>query len=278
MPPQGNGPPVPGHGADHEGQELDQTPSPEEAPEALARNGRALTFHILFGIVGALLILNFLGGLFIGFLQIFLPDAEVTQDFASMLGINSARDLYVSSLTNLALFGLVPLAWVYGTRIQPWPGGNRYLGFHDAPISLARGVALGIGLMLVVTLATLLYTVATEGIDAISSATNETDNPVVQAILDNLTWPLALVIALSAGIGEEILFRGVLQKWLGWWPQAIIFGLSHAVGGEPVQILVTALIGLLFGWLVHKGHSLWLVIAAHVVYDLALLSVALAAG
>ncbi len=249
----------------------------EEKPEDLARGPRATTFHVLFGILGAYLILNFLGGVFIGFLQIFFADAALTQRFVPHLGVADKKALYVASLTNLAMFGLLPMAWVYGTRVKPWLGGNRYLKFKDTPRALLKGTLLGIGLMVAVTLISLLYTVATEGPDALTATPDETDNPVVQAILDNLTIPLAIVIAITAGFGEEILFRGVLQKWIGWWPQAIVFGLSHAIGGDPLQIIVTGLIGLLFGWLIHRGHSMWLVIAAHFSYDLALLSFALAA-
>ena len=39
----------------------------------------------------------------------------------------------------------------------------------------------------------------------------------------NLSIPMIIFISLSAGIGEEILFRGALQNIIGLWPAAIIF-------------------------------------------------------
>jgi uncharacterized protein len=36
-----------------------------------------------------------------------------------------------------------------------------------------------------------------------------------------------LVLALASSIGEELLFRGALQPWLGLWPSALVFALLH---------------------------------------------------
>lgn len=240
-------------------------------PEALARGARPAVFHVLFALAGAFLLLNLLFGLYAGFVQVFFPDSGAAEGFREGLGVDSARDLFLVTLLNLLLFAGVPLAWVYGTRVRPWPGGHRYLGLRDFAPAAGRGALLGLGLMVAVLVGSILWILATQGLEGITDPADETPNPVVEGILRNLTVPLALFVAFTAGFGEEVLFRGVLQKWLGWWPQAIVFGLSHAAGGDPVQIVVTLLIGLLFGYLVHRGHSLWLVISAHFTYDIGLL-------
>lgn len=250
--------------------EFPETP-PETPPEALAHGPRPTAFHALFAVGGLLLVVNLLYGLYAGFVQVFLPDSAQAQDLRDSLGVGSTADLYLQTLLSLVLFAVVPMAWAYGTRVRPWPGGHRYLGLRDPGPALWRGALLGLGLMLSVLLASLLWIAVTEGPDALTEEPEEDENPVVQALLEHLTVPLALFIAFTAGFGEEVLFRGVLQKWVGWWPQAILFGLSHAAGGEVLQILVTTLVGLLFGYLVHRGHSLWLVIAAHFTYDAGLL-------
>lgn len=94
------------------------------------------------------------------------------------------------------------------------------------------------------------------------------------------------VISLLAGLGEEMLFRGVLQgalaDWLGsvlpgghgaalaaqWLAAigiAILFGLMHAVNSS--YALLSGLIGLYLGWLWMATGNLAVPITTHAVYD-----------
>lgn len=78
-----------------------------------------------------------------------------------------------------------------------------------------------------------------------------------------------LVIALLAGVGEELLFRGVLQKimieWtknihVGIWITAVIFSAIHLqFFGFVPRLFLGALLGYLAVW----GKSLWIPIIAH---------------
>jgi membrane protease YdiL (CAAX protease family) len=87
---------------------------------------------------------------------------------------------------------------------------------------------------------------------------------------------LALISAL-AGLGEELLFRGVLQPVLiGWFGTAIgllaasaVFGLLHSV--TPTYAILATLIGVYFGGLVLWTENLLPPIIAHGVYDFAAL-------
>lgn len=70
-------------------------------------------------------------------------------------------------------------------------------------------------------------------------------------------WYDLAALALLAGIGEELLFRGVLQGWIGRWnawgglvAANLLFGLAHAV--TPRYFLFATLIGVYFSWL-HAG-------------------------
>jgi membrane protease YdiL (CAAX protease family) len=74
-------------------------------------------------------------------------------------------------------------------------------------------------------------------------------------------WMLA---ALSA-LGEELLFRGVLQPAIGLFGQAVLFGLLHQLPGPSRWIWVTwaACVGLLFGLLFQLTGSLWGPILGH---------------
>ena len=75
---------------------------------------------------------------------------------------------------------------------------------------------------------------------------------------------VALVGPLSAVV-EELLFRGLLQPWIGLIPQAVIFGLMHYIPGRSrwVWALWAASVGLLFGAIFELTGSLAGPILAH---------------
>ncbi|GAB4357757.1 MAG: CPBP family intramembrane glutamic endopeptidase [Methylohalobius sp. ZOD2] len=97
-------------------------------------------------------------------------------------------------------------------------------------------------------------------------------------------YELAYVAAL-AGVGEEVLFRGVLQPWLeslwGWGPALLIsnllFGLAHSV--TPLYTVLAAMTGMYLGWLLDVGgeRNLLVPIVVHSVYDLAAFVIVVAA-
>jgi membrane protease YdiL (CAAX protease family) len=81
------------------------------------------------------------------------------------------------------------------------------------------------------------------------------------------------LVALLAGVGEELLFRGVLQNLLGQWTTpltglimvSILFGMAHAL--SKLYFLLALLIGLCFGWLVYRYDDLVAPMVAHSLYD-----------
>jgi membrane protease YdiL (CAAX protease family) len=87
------------------------------------------------------------------------------------------------------------------------------------------------------------------------------------------------LIALAAGFGEEMLFRGVcqgtLQRWLGTWSglgaASLLFGLLHPI--TPAYCLIAGLLGAYLGAVWIGTGNLVVVIIAHALYDfLALLA------
>ncbi|HET9953601.1 MAG TPA: type II CAAX endopeptidase family protein [Polyangiaceae bacterium] len=74
-----------------------------------------------------------------------------------------------------------------------------------------------------------------------------------------------LLLALFSSLGEELLFRGLLQPSLGLWFQALLFGVLHQVSGPSRWAWVTwaGLVGLLFGMIFAATGSLLGPIAAH---------------
>jgi membrane protease YdiL (CAAX protease family) len=73
-------------------------------------------------------------------------------------------------------------------------------------------------------------------------------------------------VALFSAFGEELLFRGLLQPWLGFWLQALVFGLVHAQLRGPSRwawVVWATLMGLAFGAIYALTGSLAGPIAAH---------------
>jgi len=82
-----------------------------------------------------------------------------------------------------------------------------------------------------------------------------------------------LVVALFAGVGEELLFRGLIQgglaRWWGEWPAlavaSVVFGLAHCMTRE--YAVFATVLGFLLGWLVIVTGDLTAAIVAHAGYD-----------
>ena len=87
----------------------------------------------------------------------------------------------------------------------------------------------------------------------------------LRPFVKNVT-PIGIVmLALTSSLGEEILFRGLLQPWLGLWLQALLFGVLHQLAGPSrwVWAAWATLIGLLFGCIFELTGSLAGPLAAH---------------
>jgi membrane protease YdiL (CAAX protease family) len=78
-------------------------------------------------------------------------------------------------------------------------------------------------------------------------------------------WYDLLVVAAVAGIGEELLFRGVLHPLVGLFWSNVLFGMAHFI--TPSYALLAGLVGGYLGWLLNASGSLLAPIMAHSLYD-----------
>lgn len=93
------------------------------------------------------------------------------------------------------------------------------------------------------------------------------------------SWPVLITLAVLAGVGEELLFRGVIQGWVGQHlgvtagvlAGAVLFGLAHAMSWS--YFLVATVLGGVFGVVYAVTDSLQLVMVWHAVYDLVVILV-----
>ncbi len=89
-------------------------------------------------------------------------------------------------------------------------------------------------------------------------------------------WALKLLVAVTAGVAEEAVYRGVLLQIL-WYSldsftaavavSAVAFALAHRQQGLQSMLLIV-LIALQMHWLVQSTGSLLGAMAAHTVYDI----------
>jgi membrane protease YdiL (CAAX protease family) len=83
-------------------------------------------------------------------------------------------------------------------------------------------------------------------------------------------WAHFAVLAAFAGLGEELLFRGVLQPKIGLLLSALVFGLLHAL--TPTYFIAATILGLYMGGLTEwMGGSIGAAAATHALYDFVVL-------
>lgn len=88
-------------------------------------------------------------------------------------------------------------------------------------------------------------------------------------------YPGFVPLAITAGICEEILFRGFLlwlfALFMPWWAaglaQAVLFGVGHAYQG-PRGVMLTMFVGFFLTAVVWVSGSLWPAIVIHALMDL----------
>jgi membrane protease YdiL (CAAX protease family) len=158
--------------------------------------------------------------------------------------------------------GLVLVAWGLGRLTGRWPPSSWQLGFS----SLAWGVAAVAPLLIV------LQWTRVSRLAPLRGLTEAVDRTVVPLFAGCSALDLAL-ISLAAGVGEEVLFRGVIQPgladWLGPWVglvlTSMLFGLVHPV--NVAYVVYAAAVGLYLGGLALAFDNVVVPLTTHAAYD-----------
>ncbi len=162
---------------------------------------------------------------------------------------------------SLALLA-IGLGWLLGTP----PLGTFHLDLHGALLGLAATLP-----------PLLLFWLCLKcPLGPFQEITRIVDEVIAPLFRDCRLVQLAVIAAL-AGLGEEMLFRGVIQAavaaeiagphgpWLGLLAAAMLFGLLHPV--TPTYALLAGLIGGYLGWLWLLTGNLLAPVTAHAMYD-----------
>ncbi len=148
-----------------------------------------------------------------------------------------------------------------------------------------NGSAIALGTAAVLPLAALLLACRQIAWQPVRNLWRVLDEVVVP-LFRTCNWVEIAAISFLAGLGEELLFRGLLQTGIAQWTGdflphtpaaalagdwmaiivvAILFGALHAV--NAAYAVLAAIIGVYLGWLYLATGNLAVPIVAHAVYD-----------
>jgi membrane protease YdiL (CAAX protease family) len=140
------------------------------------------------------------------------------------------------------------------------------------PTRPALWQAMGRGLLVTLPMLAMFLWLVHSSVDACRHLREQVEWLIREMFPSRSVAQFALV-AVLAGVGEELLFRGVIQYLAIEWTTPIaglvlasaVFGLAHAL--SKLYFLIAAFIGLCFGWLALHYHDLVAPMVAHSVYD-----------
>ncbi len=167
----------------------------------------------------------------------------------STAGPGADRRLALAAVMFYGLLGAAGLVWIGCRTGRFWPES---LPGDDPVGSLALGAGTGLAVVLVSRFLTRVGALRWVAIE-------------VKRLLGPLTPAMALLLASTSAVGEELLFRGAMQPALGYASTSILFGLVH-VGPDRRFLPWTAFAvasGFLLGWLLERTGSLLGPVVAH---------------
>lgn len=137
--------------------------------------------------------------------------------------------------------------WVHP---EPWMAMDLWIG---------QGASVGLGLLLS------LVVVGGTRLTVSRLAWAQRLHIDLRPIAYGLSTGQIAVIALFSSLGEELLFRGLLQPWLGLLPTSVVFGLCHQMPGQArwVWVCWATFVGMAFGAIFAFTGSLLGAILAH---------------
>ncbi len=177
---------------------------------------------------------------------------------------------YSGSIVRAAIVfeGMIALgAYVLGDIVERPPGEQIAWNFADA----AWGVVAAIPMLAALIL---LMRLPLAGIERLREFSRQFLIPMFRGA----TWPQLVLISALAGLGEEMLFRGLIQHGLaeaiggsagiliGIAIGSLTFGLAHAA--TRTYAIVAGLVGLYLGGVYVLSGNLLAPIIAHAMYDI----------
>ena len=170
------------------------------------------------------------------------------------------KQVFIPSLVLMLIaFGLVFLFADFSVSIL------FEFNFNSLFWSLCIGAVLGIGFFVLMALIMVSVRPFYSKIDDITKQ--------LHVFFHGFSWTMIVLLSLAAGIGEELLFRGLIQRYLVYlfnplWGiilASVIFGVCHYL--NRLYVFLAFSMGFLIGGIYHFTNNLLLVMTLHAVYD-----------
>jgi membrane protease YdiL (CAAX protease family) len=143
---------------------------------------------------------------------------------------------------------------------MPWEHPEPWLTLEPM-VALGASSALGVLLALALVVGTRMTVARFSWAQAL--------HVELRPIAHGMTLLQIMLIAGFSSLGEELLFRGLLQPWLGLVITSLLFGLCHQVPGPSRWVWAgwACLVGLAFGAIFSLTGSLVGPLAAHAIVN-----------
>ncbi|MCP4657084.1 MAG: CPBP family intramembrane metalloprotease [bacterium] len=218
--------------------------------------------------VAAMLVLAavFLFGIFTPLVTFDLPP-EVDLESLSYAQLFLFQALLVASLATwyaLGYLGVVDRGAV--KAVTPW-----WVCFglraRRLRVELGVGLVAGVGVWMVTLAGAMLWTLILSWIGGEELVDSAGEAPELIVFMAGLPVVVRLLISLSAGVVEELFFRGFLQPRIGIALTTLLFVGAHLGYGQPLMLFGLTVLSLLYGGLVKWRGGIWAAIAAHTLFD-----------
>jgi len=166
------------------------------------------------------------------------------------------------------------LAWFllgFGNAVPPGRGLlavlGRQLGLVTPRPAREVGIGLGLGLLAWPVLIACLLLAWAVLLAVGGESLLPREPPALIVWIAGLPIWLKVAVALSAGVVEEVFFRGFLQPRVGIGVSTLLFVLAHLSYDQPFMLVGITVLSLFFSGLVWWRQNLWPAIAAHFLFD-----------
>ncbi|QEC76742.1 CPBP family intramembrane glutamic endopeptidase [Mucilaginibacter ginsenosidivorax] len=147
---------------------------------------------------------------------------------------------------------------------------QRLLLWDDEPYSVGYYILSVIVILLIIVFGSGIIGLTLKRLDLLKFSPTIT-------LMRNMSTPVKLLGIITAGVLEELIFRGYMIPRLklffksGHWPviiSSVIFALGHWGYGTAINVLVPLFIGLVFGYHYYRYRNINILIICHLLIDL----------
>lgn len=178
---------------------------------------------------------------------------------------------YSTLIANFLPQIIIPLLGVGLFLRRGWQGSLERLGVRrPSLLGLLVSVVAAGGLVFTV------FVISTIWVISVGEESFEQQTQASDALAESInTLGLAFMVAFTAGVGEELAFRGGLQPIFGFWFTAITFVLAHTQYTFTPATLIILVVAMVFG-LIRKYMDTTTAMMTHFFYNFTLLLISLA--